>query len=58
MQHELLTVSLYDFRNSEVIYYMFLDQKKMDSVTKLFISFGLVVKPTISVGDNQAIGQK
>ena len=37
---------------------MFLDQKKMDSVTKLFISFGLVLKPAIAVGDNLAIEQK
>ena len=35
-----------------------LDQKKMDSMTKLFISFGLVMKPAIAVMDKLAIEQK
>ena len=37
---------------------LFLDQKKMDSVTKLFILFGLVMKPTIAVWEYLEIGQK
>ena len=54
MEHriKLPKVSFFDLR------ILILDQKKMDSMTKLFISFGLVMKPTITVSENLAIGQK